>query len=78
MIASSILWLWLHSALPTPTPRPIRQPVIVETLPGAKPIKPLPPAQSPSPLPAITPIPKAKNPPYPTPPPVRGTAYSVI
>ena len=78
MIASSIIWLWLHSASPKPTPRTAKMPVIVETLPKGKPIKPLPPAQSPSPIPAITPIPQATHSPYPTPPPVRGTAYSII
>ena len=78
MMAISILWLWLHSASPTPTPKPTYPRVIVQTLPKGTPIKPLPPAQSPTPLPAITPIPRAKNSPYPTPPLVRGTAYSVI
>ena len=78
MIAISIIWLWLHSASPTPISKPIRQPVVVETLPKGKPIKPLPPSQSPSPRPTITPIPQATHSPYPTPPPIRGTAYSII
>jgi len=61
---------------PTPTPRPT--PVTKQTLPNAKPIKPIASTPTPTPRPAITPIPKPKKSPYPTPPPVRGTAYSII